>query len=122
MTDGDRIISDVLDDLETAYSAATDASRRFMAAMQDGEPESAALVIPEIQATHSAVLRSLRECRDVVRIQIRENHRRLDSMRPYHVDQGATRNSSAGEIAAIVVMGAGVVAAAVLLVSGFLKG
>lgn len=121
--DGDRIISELLSDLELAYGAASDASRRFMVAMQSGDTSAAGLMIPEIRTAHADVLRCLTECRDVLRVQISENHRRLQESA---VVAGAVAvdgsPSFVGQAAAVFVMIFGIAAAAALLVRGFLKG
>lgn len=120
--DGDGVIGELLSDLESTYSAASDASRRFMLAMQARDTSAAGLMIPEIRTAHADVLRCLTECRNVLRVQISENHRRLRE--PVEVvgeiDDGSP--SLVGQAAAIFVMIFGVVVAAVLLVRGFLKG
>ncbi len=120
--DGDGVIGELLSDLESAYSAASDASRRFMVAMQSGDTSAAGLMIPEIRTAHADVLRRLTECRDVLRVQIAENHRRLREPVAVAGEIGDGSPSVAGQAAAIFVMIFGVVAAAVLLVRGFLKG
>lgn len=109
---GDRIIGELLADLDLAYREAEIATRNWAAAMQAGRYESAAAMIPEIQRAHGLVIERIRECREVLQVQVEEWHRRLKDQRPVRV--------AAGDGPPSLCPDTGKFLAAVIMVVGFL--
>ncbi len=118
---GDRIIGELLADLDSAYREAEITTRHWAAAMQAGRYESAAAMIPEIQRAHGLVIERLRECREVLQVQVEEWHRRLKDQRPVRVAAGDGSPSDAGQVLALSVVVVGISAVVLLLIRGMMN-